>query len=155
MWPWPWRQPSFFFFSFFAEHSGLWWCVIRPSLVVKESTVQKKKNNKKRHILILWALAVTWPCKWHKHSFSFCMTLWLIILHHHSNFFFFFKWFRKYHLDKHSLTFWTFAVTLALNAVISFFHKTLRLMMLYYLTNFGCKPTSSLEDTTVKVIFWL
>ena len=26
---------------FFIRHSGLWWCIIRPSLVAKESTVQK------------------------------------------------------------------------------------------------------------------
>ena len=42
-----------------------------------------------------------------------------------------------------------------LNAVILFFHRTLRLMMLYYQTKFGSKPTSSLEDTTEIVIFWL
>ena len=62
---------------------------------------------------------------------------------------------RKYHLDKHSLTFWTFTVTLIMNAVIPFFHKTLWLMMLYYQTKFGWKPTSRLEDTTEIVIFWL
>ena len=36
-----------------------------------------------------------------------------------------------------------------------FFLWTLRLMMLYYQTKFGCKPTSSLEDATEIVIFWL
>ena len=30
--------------------------------------------------------------------------------------------FSKYHLDKHSLTFWTFAVTLSLNTAIQFYH---------------------------------
>ena len=35
------------------------------------------------------------------------------------------------------------------------FHRTLWLMMLYYQTVFGCKPTSSLEDTTEIVKFWL
>ena len=39
--------------------------------------------------------------------------------------------FRGYHPGKHSLTFWTFAVTLTLNTVIPFFHRTLCLMMLY------------------------
>ena len=34
------------------------------------------------------------------------------------------------------------------------FHRTLRLMMLYYQTKFGCKPTSSLEDATEIVMFW-
>ena len=56
--------------------------------------------------------------------------------------------------SRHSLTFWTFAVPLALNAVIPFFHRTLRLIMLYHQTKFGCKWTSSLEDTTEIVIFW-
>ena len=27
--------------QFFKRHSGLWWCIIRPSFVAKESTVQK------------------------------------------------------------------------------------------------------------------
>ena len=40
-----------------------------------------------------------------------------------------------------------------MNALIPFFHRTLWLMMLYYYTKFGCKPTSSLEDTTEVVIF--
>ena len=51
-------------------------------------------------------------------------------------------------------TFWTFAVTL-LNTVILFLHRTLPLLMLYYQSKFGCKPTSSLEATTEIVIFWL
>ena len=51
--------------------------------------------------------------------------------------------------------FLTFAVTLTLNVVIQFFHRTLWLMMLYYQTKFGCKSTSSVEDTTEIVIFWL
>ena len=61
---------------------------------------------------------------------------------------------RKYHQDKHSLTFWTFAVTLALNAIIKFFSRTLWLMMLYYQTKFSCKQTSSLEDIVKIVILW-
>ena len=40
--------------------------------------------------------------------------------------------FRRYHLDKHSLAFRTFAVTLTWNTVNQFFHRTLQLMMLYY-----------------------
>ena len=44
---------------------------------------------------------------------------------------------------------------LTLNTVIQFFHRTLWLMMLYYQTKFGCKPTSSLEDMTEIAIFWL
>ena len=59
------------------------------------------------------------------------------------------SWFREHRPDKHSLTFWTFVLTLNLNTVIPFF------MMLYYQTKFRCKPTSCLEDTTDIVIFWL
>ena len=44
------------------------------------------------------------------------------------------------------------AVTLTLNTVIPFFHRTLQLTMLHYQTKFGCKPTSSLEYTTETVI---
>ena len=53
---------------------------------------------------------------------------------------------------------WAFSVTLTLNAAIffsSFFHRTLRLMMLYNQTKYGCKRTSSLEDKAEIVIFWL
>ena len=58
---------------------------------------------------------------------------------------------RKYHPDKYSLTFWTSIVTLTLNVVILFFHRTPRLMMLYYQTKFGF----SLKDTTEIVTFLL
>ena len=96
-----------------------------------------------------------------------CLTHHVMIIHHHTRFGK--KWlsgsedisrtrsdtWRKYHQDKHSQTFWTFAVTLTLNAVIPFFHSKLWLMMLCYQTKCGCQPTSSLEDTTEIVIFWL
>ena len=35
------------------------------------------------------------------------------------------------------------------------FHRAIQLMKLYYQIKFGCKPTSSLEDTTEIAIFWL
>ena len=63
--------------------------------------------------------------------------------------------FRRYELHKHSLTVWTFSVTLTLNAVIQFLHRTLQLIMLYYQTKFGCKQTRSLGDRAEIVIFWL
>ena len=78
-----------------------------------------------------------------------------MMIHHHTKFGK--KWFSvsgntdQTQLD--TLTFSTFAVTLTLNAVIPFFHRTLLLMMLYYQTKFGCKPTSCLEDKTEVVIF--
>ena len=46
-------------------------------------------------------------------------------------------------------------MTLTLNTVIPFFHRTLWLKMMYNQTKFGCRPTSTLEDTTEIVIFWL
>ena len=58
--------------------------------------------------------------------------------------------FKRYHPDKCSLTFWTFAVTLPLTAVIPFFHRILQqLMMPYYQTKFSFKLTSSLEDKQI------
>ena len=62
---------------------------------------------------------------------------------------------RMFSDKKISLTFWTFTVTLTLNAVTPFLHRTLPLIMLYYQPKFGWKQTSSLEDTTEIVIFWL
>ena len=56
--------------------------------------------------------------------------------------------------SKHSLTFWIFAVTLTLKAVIPFFHMIFQLMVLYYQTMFGCKWTNNLEDIVKIVIFW-
>ena len=64
-------------------------------------------------------------------------------------------WFRRNQPDKHSLTFWTYAVTLTLNTVNQFLHRTLQLMIFYSHTKFGCKWTSSLEDMVEIVIFWL
>ena len=46
-------------------------------------------------------------------------------------------------------------MTLTLKAVIPFFHRTPQLMILYYQTKFGCKRTSSLEDTAEIILFWL
>ena len=46
-------------------------------------------------------------------------------------------------------------MTLSFNAVIPIFNRTLWLMMLYYQTKIGCKPASSLEDTTEIVTFGL
>ena len=41
---------------------------------------------------------------------------------------------------------------LNLSAVTQFLHRTLQLMMLYYKTKFGCKQTSSLEDSHILII---
>ena len=74
------------------------------------------------------------------------MALWLMMLHHHTKF-------GNKDLDKHSLTYKTFAMTLILNEVIQFFHRTFQLKMLYYKTKFGRKWTSSSEDIVETVIF--
>ena len=98
----------------------------------------------------------------------FHRTLRLLMLHHHTKYNKMFcdsediirtnihnvLSFRRY-LDKHSQTFWITVVTLTLNAVIQFFHRTLRLMMQYYQTTFGCKWNSSLEDIVEILIFCL
>ena len=60
-----------------------------------------------------------------------------------------------YRLNQHRVNFRVSAETLTLNTVIPFFHRTLQLIMLCYQTKFGCKPTTSLEDTPEIVIFWL
>ena len=50
---------------------------------------------------------------------------------------------------------WPFSVTLTLNAVIHFFHRTLWLLMVYHQTKFGCQGTNSSENIIERVIFWL
>ena len=117
--------------------------------------INGSENSRKSHILIISALTVTLTLKtatttklstWHSGSWC-CITyqIWSQNV----------LWFRKYHRDKHSLTFWTFAVNLTLNTVIPFFNRTVWLMTLYYQTKSGCKPTSSWDDTAEIIIFWL
>ena len=112
------------------------------------------RYNRKSHILITWSLTVTFTLKIANNLFFFlCDThdaaspyqVWLQNLLR----------FRRYHPNKHSLTFWTSAVALTLNTVTQFLHRTHWLMMLYYQTKFGCKRTSCLEDRVEIVIFWL
>ena len=64
-------------------------------------------------------------------------------------------WFRWDRPDKHSLTFWIFAVTFDLQHTIQFSHKTLRLMVMYHQTQFGLEKISSSEETVERVMFWL
>ena len=92
-----------------------------------------------------------WPWHWRQFSAWHSGTWCCITIHQvwHQND----LQFIRYHPDKHSLTFWTFAVTLILNAVIQFLNRTLQLIMLYYRCNFGCKQTNSLEDRVEIVIF--
>ena len=80
----------------------------------------------------------------------FSVTHCLMIIHYHTKFGK--KWLSSSgdteQTQSDTLTFLTFAVTLILNIVILFFHRTLWLMMLYYQTKFGCNLTSCSEDTT-------
>ena len=129
---------------------------------------QFRRYNKTSHTFIIQALAMTLTLKIVNQYF--CMAHCLMIIHHHTKLGKIKKkWLsgsedteqtrldtqKKYHQDKKSLTFWTFAVALTLNAVIQFFNRTLWLMMLCYQAKSGYKPTSSLEDTIDIVIFWL
>ena len=117
-------------------------------------TQQFRMYSRKSHILIIWALAVTLTLK--IATTTKCRHDWLMMLYHHTKF-----GTKCSAVDSETIiltniqTFQTFLVTLTLNTVIPFFHRTLRLMKLYYQTKFGCKPISSLEDTTEIVIFWL
>ena len=66
----------------------------------------------------MWALAVTWTLK--TANESFCMTLWPIMMHHNTTF-----ENKMFGGPEHTIwttwTFWPFAVTLTLNAVVKFF----------------------------------
>ena len=113
---------------------------------------QFRKCSTKSHVLIIWAIAVTFTLKiattkcLHNSGSWCCITIPNLVT-------------KCSMIQKissaHSLTFWTFIVTLTLKTVIPLFHRTILLMMLYYQTKFGCKPTSSLEATTEIVIVWL
>ena len=61
--------------------------------------------------------------------------------------------FRRQHLDKQSLTFRNFAVTLTLNTIIQFLHKTLWLMIMYHQNKFYSKRISNSEDAVETVTF--
>ena len=63
-------------------------------------------------------------------------------------------WFRRYCPDKHSLTFWT-CCDLDLQPSNPIFQQDTLAYDAVLSNKFGCKPTSSLEDTTEIVIFWL
>lgn len=63
------------------------------------------------------------------------------------------QWHTKSKADKHSMKFWTSAVTLTLNAAIKSFHETFRSMMMYPQTKFSCKRISTSGYTDIT--FWL
>ena len=61
--------------------------------------------------------------------------------------------FRRQHLDKQSLTFCYFAVTLTLNTAIQFLHKTLWLMIMYHQTTF-CRKGSAIQKIQQKLSYF-
>ena len=50
---------------------------------------------------------------------------------------------------------WPFSVTLTLNAVIHFFHRTFWLLVMYHQTKFGCQGVNSSENIVEKIIWAL
>ena len=119
---------------FLTVHSGLWCCIIRPSLIVRESTF--KKYSRKSHNLIIWALAVTLTLKivstkqknitWHSGLWC-CITIpilvtkWFMMLYYKT------KFGRKRTSslediveNSHTLIIWALAVTLTLKKVNQF-----------------------------------
>ena len=124
----------------FIQDTGLWKCIIRPSLAAEDSPVQKIQSYFD-HIspccdLDLKDSKLFFPA-WHSGSWC-CLTIPSFATNALR--------FRKYHPEKHSLIFWTFAVTLTLKTAIQFFNRTLWLMTLYSQTRLGCRQTSKLED---------
>ena len=127
-------------------------------LLSNQVWLQKDQQfTKYSRIVIFWSyetLLWHWPSKYTNQSLH--KTLPLMMMHHHTkpgykNVW----WFRRYCLDKHSLTFWTFTVTLTLNTAIQFSHTTPRLVTTYHQTKTGCKKISIAEDTVETVNFWL
>ena len=137
---------------FFTGYSGLWWCIIRPNLVAKESPVQKiqpyfyhtspfcdlglKESNNNKKNISAWQTGSR-CCIIIPNLVTKCSVA------------------QKISSRQTFIIIVTFAVTLTLNAVIPFFYRRLRLMMLYYHTRFGCKRTSTLENIVNIIIFWL
>ena len=128
---------------FFTVHTGLWWCIITLSLVAKESTVQKiqwkesyfDRMNSCREFDLEDS---SWCCITIPNLVTKCSAI------------------QKISSGQTFTDILNLSCDLGLNAEVPFLHRSLqRLMLYYYQTKFGCKWTSSLEDTTEIVIFWL
>ena len=84
--------------------------------------ISSSDNILKSHILIILSLTVTLTLKTANQSFR--KTIWLMMMHHNTKFGGKkVQQFRKYHLDKHSLIFWNFAVTLTVSTTIHFLQE--------------------------------
>ena len=134
LWPWHWTQWT----NFSAWHSGSWWCITIPSLVTK--------------CLLVGQTLTFWPLVWlqffTEHSGLWCCITAPSLVTKCSVV-------QKISSRQTFTEFWITAVTLTLDAVIKFFHRTLQLMMQYYQSKFGYKWNSSLEDIVEIVIFCL
>ena len=134
-------------------HDTLAYDAVLSNKVWLQIDQQFRRYSKNNHILIIQALTVTSILKIVNQSFR--MTHCLMIIHHLTKFGK--KWLSgsgdTEQTQSDTLTLSTFAVTLTLNAIIPFFHRTLPLMMLYYQTKFGCKLISCFQATTEIVIF--
>ena len=63
-----------------------------------------------------------------------------------------YHWDWKYRIDKDSIKFLTFTVTVGLTTTIQSLHKTFLLMMMYQAIKFVCKRISSSADMIITVI---
>ena len=107
---------------------------------------------------IIWTVTfwpTLWPWPWLQNQ-NFHRTLWLMMLHHHT------KFGNKMFCSSEDIIrtniHWHFESLLwhwPWMQLSNFVHRTLRFMMQYYHTNFGCKWNSSLEDIVEIVIFCL
>ena len=109
---------------------------------------QFRRYNRKSHILITWALAVTLTLQIANNFFPLHDTL----AHDaasHNKFEQNVLWFRRYHPDKYSLTFWPLTVTLALNAVIQLFIFTAHSGLQWCII----RPSLVAKESTVQKIW--
>ena len=101
LWPWPWKQQT----NLSARHAGSWWWITIPSLVTKCLLAFRYHLDKRWRLtfaVILTLLVVT--------IFS-QNTLAYDVAPPHQVWKQNVLWFRRYHPDKHSLTFWIITVT--------------------------------------------
>ena len=140
LWPWPWTQQS----NFLTRYSSLWWYTISLSLVAKRSAVQKIQpklsyfdNASSCYDLDLEVSTQIFQQDTQAHDNASSHQVWSQKVQR----------FGRYRQDKHSITIWTFAVTLTLNTAIQYSHQTFWLKMMYHQTKFGWKGISSSEDT--------
>ena len=111
LWPWPWKQQT----NLSARHAGSWWWITIPSLVTKCLLAFRYHLDKHWRLTFAVILTLIVVTNFSKNTLAYDAApphqVWKQNV----------LWFRRYHPDKHSLTFWITAVALTLNAVIHFF----------------------------------